>query len=192
MAGRKRYDLTGQRFGRLVAIRPGEPNKWGASTWVCLCDCGTEKVTDAAGMRRGVIKSCGCLKRGPREDWQRNPGKHGGSKHPLYSTWANMRRRCTNPADKSWPDYGGRGISVAPEWDDFWRFVEYMGERPAGYSLDRIDNDGDYRPGNVRWAPARVQTNNRRNPIKNRDVANVLAELELWKSRAIDLGWKDE
>ena len=84
------------------------------------------------------------------------------SKHPLYGTWRMMIRRCSTPKAVEWPHYGGRGISVCERWQDFWLFVEDVGERPAGMELDRIDNDGNYEPGNVRWVTHSANLSNRR------------------------------
>jgi hypothetical protein len=106
-----------------------------------------------------------------------NPAiKHGLSGHPLFDTWRNILSRCEKPADKSWADYGGRGIQVFDEWHDVAVFIAWvdanLGPRPEGHSIDRIDNDGSYEPGNVRWATALTQRRNRR-PLKTCPCGNI-------------------
>jgi hypothetical protein len=122
-------------------------------------------VVPVGRLRSGNTKSCGC-----QSDLSKNKRalKHGMSlgRHPLYGVWSVMRDRCNNPRNKSYHNYGARGIKVCPEWDSFPQFLADMGERPfAGASIDRIDNDGDYTPTNCRWATDSEQMKNRR-PFK--------------------------
>ena len=159
---RRRALSAGQRFGRLVVIDPDARYKdsWGA---VMRCDCGMTKTIAVRNLRR--IRSCGCLQReATRQIGQ--VSSHGLARHPLYDTWAGMVRRCEQPSHKYYRNYGGRGISVCNAWHDAAAFITWMeanlGPRAAGMSLDRIDNDGDYEPGNVRWATRKQQRDNRR------------------------------
>lgn len=150
-------DLMGQRFGRLTVVMFGliDPNR--AAHWLCVCDCGNYRVVAATSLISGRTRSCGCA---PRR-YRRKPNP--ATKHPLYSVWSAMRQRCCNVRNAAFPDYGGRGITVCPEWScSFWQFAQDMGPRPAGCSLDRIDVNGPYSRANCRWADAKTQRHNQR------------------------------
>jgi hypothetical protein len=133
----------------------------GNSTWECQCDCGSPiKTVWAQDLRAGKVVSCGCHK----AEMASARGTHHMSKHPSYASWKNMRARCENPNAEGYEQYGGRGITFCERWRDFDNFWIDMGKtwRPR-LSLDRIDVNGNYEPGNVRWATSKTQARNRRN-----------------------------
>lgn len=154
----KTIDVTGQRFERLVVIGRSDRISNAGALWVCKCDCGGEAVTTSLKLRNGLIKSCGCRKLEGLANFQ-----HGyANKGRTYRTWKEMRQRCRNPNGDKWRWYGGRGITVCVEWDDFERFLSDMGDRPEGMTLDRIDPDGNYCKANCRWATSKQQAETNR------------------------------
>ncbi len=154
---------TGDRVGRLIVGQPTRKTRKNGTikAFECQCDCGSNVVVDAYNLANRHTQSCGCLQR------ERTSGAkrlHGASHTKPYLAWQGMLDRCYNPKNKSYPLYGGRGVSVYLPWvESYTRFIEDVGYKTdPRLSLDRIDVNGNYEPGNVRWATATEQARNRR------------------------------
>lgn len=162
----KYKDLSGQKYGRLTVICRAANDKQGNAQWVCLCECGKEKIVRGKSLSTGTTQSCGCfLSESSRKRMKRLMTKHGQSKTLLYHVWSTMNERCSKPSCKEFRNYGARGISVCEEWrTGFIPFYKWAIEN--GYRrflvIDRKDNDGPYSPNNCRWVPPIVNAQNTR------------------------------
>lgn len=155
--------MINEKFGRLTVLAESAP-LGGSRAWLCLCECGSEKVVRQAKLRSGHTKSCGCLRVEKGIELGKANIKHGQTNTPEHNAWHHMRQRCLDKNHPGYKDYGGRGITICERWADFNNFLADMGPRPTDrHSLDRIDVNGHYEPSNCRWADDKTQQRNRRN-----------------------------
>lgn len=151
----------GEKLGRLTVIADAGRTEQQTKLFLCKCDCGKEKIVAGVRLRSGNVRSCGCLR---SEVAAVKAKTHGESKTRLYHIWQGIKKRCENPKSTGYQNYGGRGIVVCDEWQDFNNF--YSWAMANGYSddlsIDRIDLDGNYEPSNCRWADKNIQANNKR------------------------------
>lgn len=192
-----RLDLRGQRFGKLVAKRFLSVER-GQTVWECVCDCGVVLSVRLGNLQSGNSLSCGCLK---RQLSRMNATKHGMRYTRVYAIWLQMIQRCTNPKNRNWQNYGGRGITVCGRWRIFEYFYEDMGDPSDGYTLERKDNNGPYASWNCRWATKREQNLNTRQNVlmtfrdETKPMASWCAQLRMDYYTVRDRrrrGWSDE
>jgi hypothetical protein len=167
--GRQRENLEGQRFGKLTVVCFDRVNSSGRVVWLCLCDCGNEKLVTASHLKSDNTRSCGCLFKELSRSGRANL-VHGharaGQISPTYISWYGMLARCNNINHSAYKSYGGKGIKVCARRHSFANFLEDMGERPEGTTIDRSDKNGNYELSNCWWAPKEWQQfNTSRQPL---------------------------
>lgn len=152
-------DMVGKRFGRWMPILDCGKSDSGKYQYLCVCDCGESKVVAGIYLRSGGSRSCGCFQRESTSIRKGNQS-HGKAKTSVYISWQSMKTRCTNSNHKHYHRYGGRDISYDPRWETFENFYADMGDKPAGYTLERIDNSKGYSKDNCKWASRKEQLRN--------------------------------
>jgi len=196
-------DLTGKVFGRLTVVGYENTLPNGRTQWKCLCECGEYSYPITSSLNGGTTVSCGCYRIQRIKEAQTTHGAKSGKKRTSeYRSWESAKRRCSNKSSPAYPDYGGRGIKVCERWCSFENFIADMGPKPTPkHTLDRINNDKGYEPGNCRWATRAEQSLNRRvNRLvsyqgKTLCIAEWSRELGMSRhvlARRLNLGWSAE
>lgn len=180
----KELNLIKQKFGRLIVIKNAGYDKWRSLYWLCECNCGNIIKVRQSSLKSGHTKSCGCLQKDIVTNLKL---KHGHSRNgyttKTYSVWLSMHDRCRNPKNRNYKYYGGRGINVCQRWLEFKNFLKDMGEAPAGLSIERENNDGNYESNNCSWVnwkrQGRNKSNNKLTKLKVQVIKKLLAESSL-------------
>lgn len=189
--------MIGQQYGYLKVTSLSKKESSKKRYWGCECICGNSTVVEGYELRKGHTKSCGC-KKGTLIRQAKTTHGYATTQPIEYRIWMGIKTRCYNPKVKEYKHYGGRGITMCPEWrNDFAAFLSDMGLCPAGYSIDRVDNDGNYESSNCRWSPRHDQLRNTRRNVFltfngitkcKQDWANTLNVKEQWLSRQLKKG----
>ena len=176
----KPKDITGKRFGKLVALKLDHIDIKSNGTvhyWLCQCDCGNSKVIRKVDMMRGKIQSCGCFL---KESVQERAIKHNYFNTKPYHVWHDIKQRCLNPNNKAYKNYGARGITICKEWENPKNFCEWAFNNgyKEGLSIDRIDVNGNYEPSNCRWVDMETQQRNKRtnNLLTIKDITHCITD----------------
>ena len=163
----KLRNIQGQQFGRLTVLQRSYEKRDGVR-WLCRCECGQNIITSSKVLLNGSTKSCGCLRNEKAAARQTTHGLTSNGRHAReFRSWVHARERCYNTNNKNYALYGGRGITICDRWrNSFAAFLEDMGASGPGLTLDRKDSNGNYEPGNCRWATQKQQCRNRRNSVR--------------------------
>jgi hypothetical protein len=175
-------DITGKTFGRLAVLKQSTMRRHGKIAWECVCQCGARIVVSGNSLKRGNTTSCGCRHAEIKNAIGDKCRTHGMCRTPEYASWCSMKDRCNNPNNDDYAHYGGRGIRICDRWNDsFEAFIADIGHKPfPRATVDRIQVNGNYEPGNCRWATQAEQTRNKRNNrrLTFNGVTRTLSEWE--------------
>jgi len=175
--GRK-ADLVGKKFGKLTILREFGRNNRGQVKWECKCDCGGLAYAISNALTSGNTKSCGCTRVEKLNALCKKHGHAAAGIRPsiTYESWNHMKQRCSNEKNSHFKNYGGRGISVCERWKSFELFLDDMGECPIGYSIERINVNGNYEPENCKWIPKNLQSRNTTRTVLSEILAKEIRD----------------
>jgi len=168
-------DLTGKIYGRLTVLKRHGRTSYGKVQWECVCICGKSAYPTTGALNSNRTKSCGCLSiEKQKERFEKHGHSKGARPSKTYESWLHMRQRCLNKNEHAYKNYGGRGIVICQRWNEFQNFLNDMGEMPNGYSIERIDCNGNYEPSNCKWIPKAFQSRNTRRTVSSVEISNCI------------------